>query len=38
MTLLSSKEVFKPTNKLEKERFVMLNDKTHNEDVTFMNI
>lgn len=38
MTLLSNKEEFKPTNKLEKEQFVMLNSKTHNEAVTFMNI
>lgn len=38
MTSLSDKEGFKPTNKLEKEHFVMLNDKTHNEAVTIMTI
>ena len=38
MALLSDKVGFQPTNKLEKEHFVMLNDKTQNETVTIMNI
>lgn len=38
MTLLSNKGELKPTNKLGKRQFVIRNDKTNNEAVTFMNI